>query len=141
MDSLREENEKLRESSRGLPFGFEPEKFIKGDMGEANKYLVKCIIPRIKRIVDQNHDSFKLAFALGEACEPLNYSVVRTCMPYNRGMACRDGHIHSDHKGNKRMHSCTICWEVLWVFVNHRVVACPLLSRNFYKKIGAKICP
>ena len=141
MEKLKEENEMLKESSRSLPFGLEPEKFLKGDMGESNKYLVKCIIPRIKRFVDQNRESFAVIFALGEVCEPLNYTVVRTCMPYNRGGACRDGHIHTDMKGNKRIHSCMICWEVLWIFTNHRVVACPLLTRDFYKKIGAKMCP
>ena len=141
LEELRQENRLLRESSAVMPFGFEPERFLNGDMHESNRYLVTTIIPRIKRVVDQNSESFKLIFALGEVCEPLDYKVLRTCMLYNRGGACRNGHTHSDLKGNKRIHSCTICWEVLWIFAYHRVVACPLLTRKFYGKIGAKLIP
>ena len=141
LEKLQKENEILKENSKVLPFGFEPEKFLKGDMYDSNHYLVKTIIPRIKRVVDHNKDSFKVIFALGEVCEPLDYKVLRTCMLYNRGGACRCSHTHSDLKGNKRIHCCTICWEVLWVFACHRVVACPLLNQSFFKKIGAKMIP
>ena len=143
IEKLRRENKELKEKSKDeiLPFGLEPERFLAGDIKESTAYLAKIIIPRIKRVVDENKEIFKLIYALGEVSEPVDYRAIRTCVLFNRGRPCREGYTHRDPKGNKRIHACTICWEVLWIFVAHRVVTCPLLTRKFYSKLGAKITP
>ena len=145
IEKLRKENHDLKEKEKNndvsLPFGLEPERYLRGDMKDSTKYLAKIIIPRVKRVVDENKETFKMIFALGEVSEPVDFRSIRTCVLFNRGRICRDGNTHSDQKGNKRIHDCTVCWEVLWVFAVHRVVTCPLLTRKFYEKLGAKITP
>ena len=100
-------------------------------------YLAKQIVPRIKRAVDMNKESFGVIFALGDACEPITADTIKTFARFNQGRICREGKVHIDNTGTKRFHTCTICWEVLWVYATHKVVNCPLLRAEFWKKINA----
>ena len=148
LEKLRKEIEKLKSELKPetaddttLPFGLEPDRYLKVDQKEAMTYLAKTIIPRIKRVIDENRAKFVVIFALGESCEPIDYETVKTCSRYNQGWQCGEGKIHTDAQGNKRSHSCTICWEALWVYTPHRVINCPLLTVKFWKLIGAERLP
>ena len=128
---------KSKDFKLDIPFGLQPDKYLLVSQKEAMIYLAKEIIPRIKRVVDENREKFIVIYALGATCEQISDNTVKTCGRYNQDKGCRESNVHTDLKGIKRMHACTICWEVLWVYSPHQVVNCPLLVNEFWSKIGA----
>lgn len=136
-DELQEENKRLKtlektDSKDFFAFDLDPSVYLRGDMKEANAYLSRTIVPKVKRLIDQNEGQFRIIKELGKVCEPVTETTPRTCIQYNRGKYCPEGEMHLDKKGNKRIHCCSICWEALWAFVPHRVVACPLIAKKFW---------
>ena len=94
--------------------------------------IIKTIIPKVKRVVTKNKESFKIFYELGDVCEPISPTSLKTCTLYNQGRQCREGNSHCDQRGNNRLHVCTVCWETLWVYAPHGIFACPLLTRKFW---------
>ena len=142
-EKLKRENEELkqRQSVNDLPFGMEPERFLRGENKDALAYLMKIIVPRIRRVISENRELFQVIYAIGKVSEPMVADTPKTCLTYNRGRNCREGRVHMDNSGNRRIHTCTLCWELLWIHVCHRVVDCPLMTRSFWTKIEAKKAP
>ena len=142
-EELRKENEKLKQVHTGnvLPFGMEPEKFLKGENKEALAYLMRIIVPRIRRVINENKPLFHVIYGIGKVSEPLASDTPKTCLTYNRGRNCREGKVHLDSNGNRRIHTCTLCWELLWFHAFHRVVNCPLMTTKFWSDIEAKKAP
>ena len=119
----------------------EPEKFLKGENKDALAYLMRIIVPRIRRVISENRDLFRVIYAIGKVSEPMTGETPKTCLTYNRGRNCREGKVHLDSSGNKRIHTCTLCWELLWIHAFHRVINCPLMTRKFWADMDAKKAP
>ena len=115
-----------------LPFGMSFSEYMTRDLKVATDYITKTIIPRVKRVVTENKESFKIFYELGDVCEPITPTSLKTCTLYNQGRQCREGNSHCDQRGNNRLHVCTVCWETLWVYAPHGIFACPLLTRKFW---------
>ena len=142
MENMRREMDAMKATKIeiSLPFGLEPHKYLNADGRDAIYYLTTQIIPRVKFLIEDNMDKFKSFYELGKECEQTAL-VPKTCLIYNKGKDCREGFVHPDRSGMLRMHTCTVCWEVLWSHFRHRVVSCPMLTNKFWKSMEVKRLP
>lgn len=51
------------------------------------------------------------------------------CGSYNKDNSCDQSFVHDDSNGEKRIHSCALCYFAMGGMINtHRLIQCPLLA-------------
>ena len=116
-----------------LAFGIDPDKYLTWDLKQAAIYMGEFIIPKIRTTVERNQEKFKAIFLLSETFE---HVPTKTCTLFNQNRPCMQDIFHKDTTNIHRGHFCTICWETLWILAPHRVVTCPMTTRDFWSTMN-----